>query len=322
LIHCNKSIIIDLHIGKTDPSVDAVHWLNYHHLLYFWTVAREGSIVRAGARLHLTQPTISGQLRSLERALGAKVFARQGRNLVLTEAGRVVYRYADEIFSLGQELQDTLRGHPPGRAMRLVVGVAESLPKLIAYRIIQPALTLPEPIQVVGVQGKMEELLAQLAVHALDVVLGDAPVGPMMKIRAFNHLLGESGVSLMATAPLVASYRRGFPQSLDGAPFLLPTENTALRRALDQWFEVQGIHPLVRGEFADIALLKAFGQNGVGIFAVRTAVERQTQRQYQVRLLGRIDSIRERFYAISLERKLQHPAVLAITEAARQTLFA
>jgi LysR family transcriptional activator of nhaA len=302
--------------------VNAVHWLNYHHLLYFWTVAREGSIVRACTRLHLTQPTISGQLRSLERALGIKVFARQGRNLVLTEAGHLVYRYCDEIFSLGQELQDTLRGRPPGRSLRLVVGVAESLPKLVAFRLIQPALNLPEPVQVICIQGTMEELLPQLAVHALDVVLGDAPVGPMMKIRAFNHLLGESGVSLMATAPLVSSYRRRFPKSLDGAPFLLPAENTALRRALDQWFEAQRIHPFVRGEFADIALLKTFGQNGIGIFAVRTAVERQTQRQYKVRLLGRIDSIRDRFYAISLERRLQHPAVVSITEAARQTLFA
>jgi LysR family transcriptional activator of nhaA len=298
-----------------------MHWLNYHHLLYFWTVAREGSIVRACAQLHLTQPTISGQLRSLEKNLGAKLFERVGRQLALTDTGRLVYRYADEIFSLGRELQDTLRGRPVGRPLRLVVGVADSLPKLIAYRLIEPALRLPEPVQIVCEQGRPDQLLAQLALHTLDVVLADAPVAPGTKIRAFSHLLGECGVGFFGTAKLVAAYRRGFPRSLDGAPFLLPPDNTVLRRSLEQWFDAEGIRPLVRGEFAEPALLKVFGQNGAGVFAVRSAVEAETQRQHKVRLLGRVESIRERFYAISLERKLKHPAVVAMIEAARQQLF-
>ena len=297
-------------------------WLNYHHLLYFWTVAREGSIVRACTQLHLTQPTISGQLRTLEKSLGTRLFDHVGRTLVLTEAGRLIFRYADEIFALGRELQDTLDGRPAGRPLRLVVGVADSLPKLIAYRLIEPALRLPEAVQIVCEQGNPETLLAQLALHTLDVVLTDAPVSPATKIRAFNHLLGECGVALFGVPALVAAYKRGFPQSLNGAPFLLPAENTVLRRSLEQWFDAKGIHPLIRGEFADPALLKVFGQTGTGIFAVRAAVEQETMKQHNVRLLGRIESIRERFFAISLERKLKHPAVVAITAAAREKLFA
>jgi LysR family transcriptional activator of nhaA len=299
-----------------------MNWLNYHHLLYFWTVAREGSIARACRQLHLTEPTISSQLRALARSLDAKLFDRVGRNLVLTETGRIVFRYADDIFSLGRELQDTLRGRPPGRPLRLLVGIAETLPELIAYRLLEPALHLPESLQIICEQGKPEQLLAQLGLNNLDVVLADAPVSPVIKIRAFSHLLGECGVSLFASPELVGAYRRGFPRSLHGAPFLLPAENTVLRRSLEQWFDAQGISPLVRGEFADPTLLKVFGQNGAGIFAVRTAIEEETQRQYRVRLLARIDAIRERFYAISLEKKLKHPAVVALTEAARKKLFA
>jgi LysR family transcriptional activator of nhaA len=296
--------------------------LNYHHLLYFWIVAREGTIARACAELHLTQPTISGQLRSLERAFGTKLFNRAGRNLVLTDAGRVVYRYADEIFSLGRELQDTVRGRPVGSFVRLLVGIADTLPKQISYRLLEPALRLAEPVRIICEQGRFDDLLGQLAVNALDVVLADAPVSPSTRIRAFNHLLGECGVSLWGTAELAESYRTGFPKSLHGAPFLLPTENTVLRRSLEQWFDAEGIRPLVRGEFADPAVLKEFGRNGAGIFAVRTAVETETQQQFQVRLVGRVESIRERFYAISVERRLKHPAVVAITKSAREKLFA
>lgn len=297
-------------------------WLNYHHLLYFWTVVREGSIARAAALLHLTQPTISGQLRALEKALGVKLFDRVGRRLVPTETGRVVYRYADEIFSLGRELQDTLQGRPPGRPLRLLVGVANTLPKEIAYRLLEPAMRLPEPVQLVCEHGTPDALLAQLAVNALDVVLADAPVSPTTKVRAFNHLLGECGVSIMGTPRLAAAYRRGFPQSLEGAPFLFPSENSALCRSLEQWLDAGGIRPQVKGEIADPGLLKVFGQNGVGVFPVRSAVERETQRHYNVRLVGRVESIRERFYAVSVERKLKHPAVVAITAAAREKLFA
>ena len=296
-------------------------WLNYHHLLYFWTVAREGSIVRACTLLHLTQPTISGQLRTLEKAVGAKLFDRSGRNLVLSETGRVVYRYADEIFSLGRELQDTLKGRPAGRPLRLLVGTTPTLPKTIVYRLLEPALHLPEQVQIVYDEGEPDYLLAQLAVNALDVVLSDVPTSPLVKVRAFNHLLGECSVSFMGTAKLAAACRRGFPRSLDGAPFLLPGENSAVRRSLDQWFEAEGIQPLVRGEFADSAVLKVFGSTGLGIFAIPSVVEEEVQRQFRVRLVGRVESLRERFYAISTERRLKHPAVVAITNAARQKLF-
>lgn len=296
-------------------------WLNYHHLLYFWTVAKEGSIARACDKLLLAQPTISGQLRALERSVGDKLFVRSGRGLALTETGRTIYRYADEIFSLGRELTDTLRGRPTGRPLRLVVGVADVLPKMISYRLLEPALHLPEAVQIICREDKPERLLAELAVHGLDIVLADAPVGPTVKVRAFNHLLGECGVSIMGTAEVAKSLRKGFPRSLDGAPFLLPTDNTTLRRSLDQWFENNGIRPAVRAEFEDSALLKVFGQAGIGLFVAPTAVEDEVRKQYGVRLVGRLEEIRERFYAISVERKLKHPAVVAISDAARQELF-
>lgn len=297
-------------------------WLNYHHLLYFWTVAREGSIARACEQLHLAQPTISAQLRALEKSLGAKLFTREGRGLALTDTGRVVYRYADEIFTLGRELRDTLRGRPAGRALRLAVGVADVLPKLVAYRLLEPALRLPEPVQVVCSDGKPEPLLAELAQHKLDVVLSDAPLSPGAKVRAFNHQLGECGVSVLGTPALAESFRGAFPDSLDGAPFLLPTANTALRRSLDHWFDARGLSPIVVGEFEDSGLLKTFGQAGAGLFVVPSVVEREVSRQYQVEPLGRVAAVRERFYAISVERRLKHPAVIAISEAARRELFA
>lgn len=297
------------------------NWLNYHHLLYFWTVAREGSIARACDKLLLAQPTISGQLRELEQALGEKLFARVGRGLVLTETGQIVYRYADEIFSLGQEMMDTLRGRPTGRPLRLVVGVSDILPKQIAYRLLRPALTMPTPVQVICREDKSDRLLAELSIHGLDILLTDAPMSPTVKVRAFNHLLGECGVSVVGTAELVRMYRAGFPRSLDGASFLLPTSNSTLRRSLDQWFEANAIRPAIRAEFEDSALLKVFGQEGLGLFVVPTAVEEEICRQYGVRLVGRLESVVERFYAISVERRLKHPAVLAISEAARKTLL-
>ncbi len=299
----------------------AMAWLNYHHLLYFWTVAHEGTIARAATKLHLTQPTISGQLRLLEKALNTRLFDRVGRNLALTDSGRIAYRYADEIFALGRECRDTLMGQASGRPLRLLAGVASTLPKEIAYRVLEPALRLSEPAQLVCDHGTPDYLLSRLAVNALDVVLTDCPVSPSASIRAFNHLLGECRVLIMGSPGLALAYRRDFPRSLEGAPFLLPAASTTLRRLLEQWFEAEGIRPQVRGEFADPGLLKVFGRAGAGVFAVRSAVERDTRQQYQVRLVGRIDSIREQFYAITLEKKLKHPAVVAITEAARQKLF-
>jgi LysR family transcriptional activator of nhaA len=298
-----------------------VAWLNYHHLLYFWTVARVGSVTRACEELHLTQPAISAQLRTLERSLGEKLFARSGRQLVLTEVGQVVYRYADEIFRTGRELQETLAGRPTGRPVRFSVGVSDAMPKLLAYRLLEPALRLPEPVRLVLREDKAERLLADLAIHALDLVLADAPVASTVKVRAYSHLLGECGVTIFGAPRLAQAHRRRFPASLDGAPFLLPTENTALRRSLEQWFEMNDVRPATVAEVEDSAVLKVFGQSGVGLFAAPTVVEAEVRRQYQVGVVGRVDPIRERFFAISVERKLTHPAVLAITTAARQDLF-
>lgn len=295
--------------------------LNFQHLLYFWTVAREGSISKACKVLYLTQPTISAQLRTLERAAGAKLFDRVGRHLVLTETGQVVFRYAEEIFSLGRELQETLGGGAPKRPRKLVVGIADVLPRMIVYRLLEPVLRLPEPVQLICYDDKTEKLLARLAVNELDVVLSDVPASPLLKIRAFNHLLGECPVSFIASEALVDQYRPGFPESLDGAPFLMPMEGSSLRRALNQWFDSLGIRPMIRGEFGDCDLFEVFGSVGIGIFAIPSVVEESVLQQHRVRVLGRIDSIKERFFAISVERRLKHSAVVAITNAARNQLF-
>jgi LysR family transcriptional regulator, transcriptional activator of nhaA len=299
-----------------------MEWLNYHHLLYFWTVAKEGSIARACRQLRLAQPTISGQLRLLEQRLGEKLFTRRGRGLALTEVGHVVYRYADEIFGLGRELQDVLHGRPRGRPMRLQVGVSDLIPKLVAYRILQPVLHLPEPVHLVCQEDTPERLLADLAEHRIDLVISDAPIPSGLPVKAYNHLLGASITAVFAALPLAARYRKNFPACLDQAPFLLPLEGSGLRRSLDQWFEANNLHPKVAGEFKDRALMKTFGQAGAGLFAAPGAIADQIRRHYHVVELGRIESIVERFYAISVERKLKHPAVVAISEAARQELFA
>jgi LysR family transcriptional regulator, transcriptional activator of nhaA len=298
-----------------------MEWLNYHHLLYFWTVAREGSIARACAQLRLAQPTISGQLRQLEENLGEKLFQRAGRGLALTEIGHVVYRYADEIFSLGREMQDVLQGRPRGRPVKLRVGISDVLPKLIAYRILQPAFAMKEQVQLVCSEDKPERLLADLAAHELDVVLTDAPVGGSIAVKAFNHLLGSCGISLYAAAQLAPALRKRFPRSLDGVPFLLPIESSAMRRSLEQWFDRTGVRPHVVGEFQDSALMKTFGQGGAGVFASPDAIETEVRATYKVGLVGRLDNVVERFYAISVERKLKHPAAVAISEAARGALF-
>jgi LysR family transcriptional activator of nhaA len=300
-----------------------VEWLNYHHLLYFWTVAREGSIARACERLHLAQPTISAQIRALEKSLGEPLFERSGRRLVLTEVGRLVYRYADEIFTLGRELRDTIKGRPVGgRPLRLRVGVADALPKQVAYRLLEPALRLDEPLQIICFEGKPDSLLADLALHALDIVLSDTPLGPGAKVRAFSHQLGECGVTVMGTPAVIQRLQGEFPASLNDAPMLLPTDNTTLRRSLEQWFDGLGLRPRIVAEFEDTALLKVFGQAGLGLFVIPSVVEAEVRQQYQVEVVGRTEAIRERFYAISIERKLKHPAVLAISEVARRELFA
>jgi len=298
-----------------------MEWLNYHHLLYFWLVAREGSVTRAAAELRLGQPTVSAQIRTLEESLGEKLFTRVGRNLTLTDIGRVVFRYADEIFSLGRELLDTVKDRPTGRPLRFTVGIADVVPKLVAYRLLQPTSDLGAPVRLVCREDKPDRLLSELALYALDLVLTDGPLGPSIKIRAFNHLLGECGLTFFGTSRLARAHRRGFPRSLSGAPLLLPTDNTAVRRSLEQWFDAQGIHPLVIGEFEDSALLNVFGQAGLGIFAAPSVIEKEVRGQYGVEPIGRVDAVQARFYAISVERRLKHPAVLAIVEAARRKVF-
>jgi len=295
--------------------------LNYHHLLYFYVVAREGSIARATTVLDLTQPTISGQLRTLEQALGEKLFERRGRNLVLTETGHVIYRYAEEIFSLGDELMRTLQGQPTSGPLRFAVGISDSLPKITTHRLLAPALALQAPMRLLLRIGKTDQLLADLSIHALDLVLADTPISPGVKVRAFNHLLGECDVTVFTTAAQADKYRRNFPRSLHDAPFLLPTQGTALRRSLEQWFEAENIHPAVAAEVEDMALLQVLGQEGLGLFAAPTVVEDEIRRQYRVEAVGRIAAVRERFYAISIDRKLKHPAVLAISKAAKSSLF-
>lgn len=295
--------------------------LNYRHLYYFWTVAREGTVRAASELLHLAQPTLSSQIHTLERSLGSKLFRRSGRNLVLTEKGHTVYRYAQEIFTLGKEMINDLSGYGTRSIDEVRVGVADVVPKLIALELLRPSLELKDPAKLYCYEGKPGDLLARLAVHDLDVVLSDVPIGPDVSVRAYNHLLGESTISAFAEPALAARLRRRFPQSLQGKPALLPTESASLRRSLDQWFEREDIHPDVVAEFDDSALLKVFAQTGTGVFFAPTAIRREICRQYQVRSIGRIDDMRERFYAISVERRVTQPAVIAIANAARERVF-
>lgn len=295
--------------------------LNYQHLYYFWTVAKEGSIARACDKLHLAQPTISGQLAVFEQAVGEKLFRKDGRKLSLTETGRAVFHYAEEIFALGRELTNTLKGRTTGHGLRLSVGVADALPKLIAYRLIEPALRMVEPVQLLCYEDKAERLLAEISLHSIDLVLSDVPATPSAGARIFNHLLGECGVAVYGTMALAARYRQAFPKSLNGAPFLLPTPSTALRRSLDQWFDAEGLCPEIKAEIEDSALLKTFGAGGAGLFVAPLAVESEIRYHYGAEVIGRINSVRERFYAITVQRKLRHPAVTAILERAQTGLF-
>jgi LysR family transcriptional activator of nhaA len=296
-------------------------WLNYHHLLYFWTVAREGSVSNAATRLRLSQPTVSAQLRMLEDALGERLFQRHGRTLVLTDVGGMVFRYAEEIFGIGRELMETLRGRPAGRAMQLTVGVANAVPKLIVSRLLQPAIRRPDPFRLVCREDDAEQLAAQLATHSLDVVIADKPASPHARLKVFNHLLGESALAFFASPRLAARLKTNFPASLDRAPMLLPTGNTALRRSLDDWFGSRDLRPHIAGEFEDPALMTAFGHMAGIVFPAPAAIARDVCRVYGVQMVGRTEAVREQYYAISVERRLTHPGVLAITSAARDDLF-
>lgn len=295
--------------------------LNYHHLHYFWVVAREGSIVRACEVLHLSQPTISTQLQQLERSLGGELFQRKGRGLQLTELGRTIQRYADEIFKLGSELAEVAHGMPSGQPRRLTVGVSDVLAKLMVYRLLLPALSMPEPVKLVCREGHFDDLLKNLVNFELDVILCDSPVGAGVPVKAFSHLLGECGMTIFGTPKLQRAYEKKFPESLTGAPLLLPSPQSLPRRALDQWLDDHQIHPVICGEFQDTALLKVFGQEGIGLFPAPSAIEKEVCRQYSVKVVGRIEQVRERFYAVSVERRLKNPAVLEICQVARSRVF-
>jgi LysR family transcriptional regulator, transcriptional activator of nhaA len=292
-------------------------WLNYHHLLYFWVVAREGGLTAAGKVLRLSHPTLSAQVRALEAQLGEKLLVRAGRRLELTEMGRGVYRYAQDICALVQELQDVVKGRATGQPLRLEVGVVDVVPKLVVRRLLQPALVGHPAPRPVFHEGTYEQLLARLGKHELDLVLADSPVPSGSAVRAFNHPLGETGVTFFAAPAVAASLGKGFPRLLDGAPVLLPLEHLALRRALDAWFERHQLAPRVVAEFEDSALLKVFGGDGMGVFPAPTVIEAQVARQYGVQVLGRTDEVKERYYGVTVERRLKHPAVVAITGAAR-----
>ena len=300
-----------------------MEWLNYHHLLYFWVVAKEGSIARAGRELHLAHPTISGQIHRLEEVLGEKLLARRGRSLVLTEAGRVAFRYAEEIFSLGQEFVDTLQGRGGGKSLRLVVGISDVLAKSIVHRILEPAFHLPEQIRVICREDRSTQaFMADLAVHEVDVVLADAPAPPDSPVQTFSHPLGECGCMFFAAPGLARSLKRGFPGSLDGTPFLLPGAGSTLRRVLEEWFDALEIRPRVVAELDDAALAKVLGEAGLGVFVAPDVVEAEIVRRYRVGQIGHVEDVRQRFYAISVERKLKNPAVIAICEIARKHIFA
>lgn len=296
-------------------------WLNYHHLLYFYTVAREGTIARASELLLLSPSTISVQIKTLEEALDTPLFERVGRNLVMTPEGQVAYSYAEEIFGLGQELLDTFRERPVGRPQRLTVGIADVVWKDIAYQLVQPATRLDHAVRLRCVEGTFDELLAALAVHHVDVVIADAPIGPAVNVKAYNHQLGECGVALFGRSDLVERYGEGFPESLDGAPILLPTEKTALRRSMMQWFQTQGVRPRVVAEFDDSALMMSFGANGDGLFPAPVVVAEDIELRYPVERLATLQGVEQRFFAISVERRIKHPAVQAICAEARDTLF-
>lgn len=299
-----------------------MNWLNYHHLQYFWVVSREGSVARASEVLHVTPATISIQLRDLENALGVELFRKSGRGLALTEMGVAVQAYAQDIFTTGQELLDMVNGRPVGGPMVLRVGIKDVMPKLVAHQLLEPTLQMSEDVRLVCYEGDVSKLIADLAIHKLDVVLSDTPIDPAMKVKAYSHLLGESEVVLVGTKSLAKKLRIGFPGSLTGAPLLLPMKNTLLRRSIDYFFEEIDVRPKIVGEFEDSAMLKMMGKAGVGAFPVASAICKEVEEMYGVEFIAKIPNLTEKYYALSVERKVKHPAVLAISEVARRNLSA
>ena len=295
--------------------------LNYKHLRYFWMVAKSGSIARACEQLHLTPQAISGQLRELEEALGVELLRRAGRGLEVTDAGRRILGYAEKIFALGDDLLEVARDQTAHKVLPFKVGIADSVPKSVAHRLVEPALHLPETIRLVCREGRLTALLAELAVHRLDMVIADRSMPTNLNVRGYSHLLGESDLTVFGAPALISKLGGAFPQMLEGAPFLLPGEDAAIRARLEQWFEAKHLQPKIVGEFDDSALLNSFGQAGVGLFVAPTAIATFVGEHYRVRPVGRIDTISEQLFAITTERHLSHPAIVAIIQMARGDLF-
>lgn len=296
--------------------------VNYKHLHYFWMVAKEGGIARASERLHITPQTISGQISLLETHFGADLFTKVGRNIELTETGRLVLNFANEIFSLGSELEQMMHHLPEDRPQQFRVGVVDVVPKSIAHRILLPALKMSDSIRMVCREADLDTLLAELSVHRLDLVLADRPIPPTVSTRGFSHKLGECSVSFFATEQLQKKLTGDFPNNLNSAPILLPSRGNQLRAEIDQWLDNNRIHPRIVGEFDDSALMKAFGQEGVGIFIAPSAIENEVMHQYNVKSIGQSHEVKESFYAISVERKIINPIVSAVMESANNSLFA
>lgn len=295
--------------------------LNFKHLRYFWMVAKTGSIARAAEQLHLTPHSISGQLGEFSETLGVELFRRAGRSLELTDTGRRILSYAEEIFTIGDELLEVLRDQTAKKTLPFRVGIADSVSKSVAYQLVAPALRLEEPVRLICREGRLAPLLAELSIHRLDLIIADRPMPTNLNVRGYSHLLGESGLSVFGTGDLVKKLSGGFPASLNNAPFLLPGEDVAIRPKLIEWFETNDLRPQIVGEFDDSALVKSFGQAGAGLFVAPTAIVAHVCEQYKVAEIGRIDSVTEQLYAITTERRLTHPAIVAISTAARQDVF-
>jgi LysR family transcriptional regulator, transcriptional activator of nhaA len=291
--------------------------INFKHLHYFWMVAKQGSITKASEHLHITPQTISGQISLLEEQLGKDLFSKVGRNLELTNTGHMVLSYADEIFSLGSELEQSVRIASGDRTQLLRIGIADSIPKSIAYRLLAPAMSLEDPVRLVCKENSLEDLLGELALHKLDMIIADGPIPPHLAVRGFNHFLGECGTSFMAAPNLIEQVEGGFPACLRSAPFLIPSDQSLIQIQLLQWLEKHHLHPKIMGEFDDRALMKTFGQAGAGVFIVPSAIANEVAKQFKVEIIGSTEEIREQFFAIATEQRLSNPAIVAITDAAK-----
>jgi len=298
-----------------------MEFLNYHHLRYFWFVAREGNLRKAAEKLHISQSTISAQIAELEGMLGEQLFRRAARGLSLTEAGQQIFLYAEDIFLLGEELLNAIKQRPAARSLRVQIGIADSLPKLISHQLMKPIFQLDQPVQPVCQEGKVADLLAQLAIYRLDIVLADEPSPSSLNIRAFNHLLGECGVSFCGEPKLAGTLKGRFPKSLDGAPILLPTSSTALRQSLERWFQAIQVRPRLIAEYDDAALMAVAAADGLGFMPIPTLAINNAVKHHGFKVIGKTDACREQIYAITAERRITHPAVVAITSNAKESLF-